>query len=321
MDFINDLYQNIFLSIFIVFGKIIYNLNEIGDEYLPLINNFNSSINSKKNIYLDDKLLLDEKNEKLNNIKNKYMVFNFEKKHNFTNLEEEKKFRSTFDYILRFLDNYLIKDNYCIIEDIDKILLILNNDFTNVIISSLDFFNYKNIIKVSRRNNTNNTNNNVVSYVKSLFYIKEVNCKESEDIYNFSYLYNMDQIIQSRFVDFLLIFYRTKDTLSFISHHNKVIINGIHYLFSLCKNIQISDIKNNDDNYYFKYIVNKFRYDKFKYLNLLINVNLYFSNVTDSYKVVNVLLNYNKCLKNLKKEKEPTDYFVFDEYEFNTFVN
>lgn len=320
MDFLSDLYKFIFLAIFIVFGKIIYSLHELGDKYLPLINNFNSSVNSKKNIYLDDKLLIDEKNEKIDNIKNIYIVFNFQKKNKFINLEEEKKFRTTFDYILRFLDNYFVKDNYCVIEDIDEIILILNNNFTKEVISSLNFFNYKNIINVSR-NNIYKSDNKVISYVKSLFYYNKINCKESEDIYNFSNLYNMNQIIQSRFVDFLLIFYRTKDTLSFISHHDKVIINGIHHLFSLCRNIQISDIKNNNDTYYFKYIVNKFRYDKFKYLNLIINVNLYFSNVIDSHKVVNVLLNYNKCLKNLKKEKVPNDYFIFDECDFNTFVN
>ena len=52
MDPINDLYQIIFISIFLTFGKFIYTIFDIGSEHFPLIKNFRPRLSSKETIYL-----------------------------------------------------------------------------------------------------------------------------------------------------------------------------------------------------------------------------------------------------------------------------
>ena len=62
MDPINDLYQIIFISIFLVFGKFIYTIFDIGSEHFPLIKNFRPRLSSKETIYLTNKLIKDIEN-------------------------------------------------------------------------------------------------------------------------------------------------------------------------------------------------------------------------------------------------------------------
>ena len=110
MDPINDLYQIIFISIFLVFGKFIYTIFDIGSEHFPLIKNFSARLSSKETIYLTNKLIIDEENErnnlnKLYNFDKIYMVLNLEK-NTFISKRAEKDYRRIFDFILQFLDNY-----------------------------------------------------------------------------------------------------------------------------------------------------------------------------------------------------------------------
>ena len=85
MDPINDLYQIIFISIFLTFGKFIYTIFDIGSKHFPLIKNFRPRLRSKETIYLTNKLIKDEDDErnnldKLYNFNKIYMVLNLEKK-------------------------------------------------------------------------------------------------------------------------------------------------------------------------------------------------------------------------------------------------
>ena len=121
MDPINDLYQIIFISIFLTFGKFIYTIFDIGSEHFPLIKNFRPELSSKETIYLTNKLIKDEDDErnnldKLYNFNKIYMVLNLEKKNTFISKRAEKDYRRIFDFILQFLDNYLDKDSLTILE-------------------------------------------------------------------------------------------------------------------------------------------------------------------------------------------------------------
>ena len=348
MDPINDLYQIIFISIFIIFGKFIYSIFDIGTEHFPLIKNFIPRLCSKKTIYLTNKLIIDEEDEKNNldklyNSDKIYMVFYLEKKNNFINDRLEKEYRRVFDFILQFLDNYLDNDSMTILEKEDKLIIIVDSNTTKDIISIISFFNnnnYNNNFKKKISNLYNRGIKEKKSFFNYLlnFFISQDNNNESNIVldnksivkekinidkclFNLKYIFNLGPLEKSRFIDFLILFSKAKINLPFISHEYQNIIEKIHNLFSLCSGMRVSDIIVNEDNSYFKYIINPHKIKVFKNIHLFVNINLYFSTSNIDYKIVNILLNYNKTILKVDKEKTNTDHFVFDFQDNDIFIN
>ena len=348
MDPINDLYQIIFISIFLVFGKFIYTIFDIGSEHFPLIKNFRPRLSSKETIYLTNKLIIDEENErnnlnKLYNFDKIYMILNLEKKYIFTSKREEKNYRRIFDFILQFLDNYLDKDSLTILEKKDKLIIIVDSNTTKDILYNISFFNYNNYNNILKKKISNIYNKGIKekkSYFNNLFsffinqdnddintdidlntFLKERR-KADKKLFNLEYISNLGPLEQSRFIDFLILFSRAKTNLSFISHEYNNIIEAIHKLFSSCSGFGVSDILINNENNYFKYMISPYKNKVFKNLHLFVNINLYFSKSKIDYKIVNILLNYNNKIINMEKEENTNnDYFIFNFENNETFIN
>ncbi len=349
MDPINDLYQIIFISIFLIYGKFIYTIFDIGSEHFPLIKNFRPRLSSKETIYLTNKLIIDEEDEKNNldklyNFNKIYMVFNLEKKNTFISKRSEKDYRRIFDFILQFLDNYLDNDSLTILEKEDKLIIIVDSNTTKDILYNISFFNnnnYNNILKKKISYIYNSRVKERKSYLSSLFNfftnqdnkndiipefdintLNKERKKVDQNLFDLQYIFNLGPLEQSRFIDFLILFSRAKTNLPFISHEYFNIIETIHKLFGLCSGITVSDILTNDNNNYFKYIISPSKNKVFKNIHLFVNINLYFSKSNIDYKIVNILLNYNKKILKVEKEEDTeNDYFVFYFPNNETFIN
>ena len=348
MDPINDLYQIIFISIFLTFGKFIYTIFDIGSEHFPLIKNFRPRLSSKETIYLTNKLIKDEDDErnnldKLYNFNKIYMVLNLEKKNTFISKRAEKDYRRIFDFILQFLDNYLDKDSLTILEKKDKLIIIVDSNTTKDILYNISFFNYKNYNNILKKKISNIYNRGVKekkTYFNNLFnfFINQDNNdiipdidiktllkerrKADNNLFNLQYIFNLGPLEQSRFIDFLILFSKAKTNISFISHEYHNIIETIHKLFSSCEGFEVSDILNNNNNNYFKYKISSYKIKVFKNIHLFVNINLYFCKSNIDYKIVNILLNYNKkVLKVEEEEKTENDYFVFNFPNNETFID
>ena len=353
MNTINELYEIIFISIFITFGSIINSIYSIGSHYFPLIKNINSRLSSESNIYINKKILNDENKEKENldnNIKsdNIYIIFEIYKIKKFKNKSQEKKYRLIFDFVLQYLDNYLLEDSLNIIERHDKLIIIIDNDTTEDIIYSIKCFNFKKYIKVrkniSRMNYNDNIDSNIILKCYHWFWNNinnnitsnsnddensDVNTKIKyidtfEEFHDFKKIFLFSELTRSRFIDYLIILNHIKTDLPFIDNLSQNIINNIHKLFLQCDNFCLSDIKFNNYKYYFKYTINNNKkiLDK---VFILMNINNYFSDVNTSYKAKNVLLNYNKFLNSRMKEKTQSeknnDFFIFDYQTDDIFIN
>ena len=347
MDPINDLYQIIFISIFLTFGKFIYTIFDIGSEHFPLIKNFRPRLSSKETIYLTNKLIKDEDDErnnldKLYNFNKIYMVLNLEKKNTFISKRAEKDYRRIFDFILQFLDNYLDKDSLTILEKKDKLIIIVDSNTTKDILYNISFFNYKNYNNILKKKISNIYNRGVKekkTYFNNLFnfFINQDNNdiipdidiktllkerrKADNNLFNLQYIFNLGPLEQSRFIDFLILFSKAKTNISFISHEYHNIIETIHKLFSSCEGFEVSDILNNNNNNYFKYKISSYKIKVFKNIHLFVNINLYFCKSNIDYKIVNILLNYNKKVLKVEEEKTENDYFVFNFPNNETFID
>tara|TARA_B100000902_G_scaffold384618_1_gene424990 strand:- start:3564 stop:4613 length:1050 start_codon:yes stop_codon:yes gene_type:complete len=349
MDPINDLYQIIFISIFLTFGKFIYTIFDIGSEHFPLIKNFRPRLSSKETIYLTNKLIKDEDDErnnldKLYNFNKIYMVLNLEKKNTFISKRAEKDYRRIFDFILQFLDNYLDKDSLTILEKKDKLIIIVDSNTTKDILYNISFFNYNNYNNILKKKISNIYNRGVKgkkTYLSSLFnffnnqennndIIPDIDTntllkerkKADNNLFNLQYIFNLGPLEQSRFIDFLILFSKAKTNILFISHEYYNVVETIHKLFSACEGFDVSDIFINNNNNYFKYKISPYKIKVFKHILLFVNINLYFSKSNIDYKIVNILLNYNKkILKVEKKEKTENDYFVFNFPNNETFID
>ena len=347
MDPINDLYQIIFISIFLTFGKFIYTIFDIGSEHFPLIKNFRPRLSSKETIYLTNKLIKDEDDErnnldKLYNFNKIYMVLNLEKKNTFISKRAEKDYRRIFDFILQFLDNYLDKDSLTILEKKDKLIIIVDSNTTKDILYNISFFNYKNYNNILKKkisniynrgvkekktyfNNffnffINQDNNDIIPDIDIKTLLKERR-KADNNLFNLQYIFNLGPLEQSRFIDFLILFSKAKTNISFISHEYHNIIETIHKLFSSCEGFEVSDILNNNNNNYFKYKISSYKIKVFKNIHLFVNINLYFCKSNIDYKIVNILLNYNKKVLKVEEEKTENDYFVFNFPNNETFID